>query len=242
MHLSTQCRRRRRAAFTLVELLVVISIMAVLAALVFPVVGAVRKAYTFKRAQAELSQVQTAIEAYKAKLGFYPPDNPGHPALNQLYFELEGTVLTTSPRRMYSTLDGSSQIPGGGVPALFGPNVTAFVNSSRNAVNSDENTAAVNFLKAGLRPDQIGQMTVDNGASYFNGILVCSVPWTDPNPATAPISSPPAPRPPPTLNPWRYVSSSPTNNPGSYDLWADIYFRGKVYRVSNWNSKPQVVP
>jgi hypothetical protein len=41
------------------------------------------------------------------------------------------------------------------------------------------------------------------------------------------------------LNPWRYVSSGPTNNPGSYDLWVDLYIGGKTYRLSNWSKEAQ---
>jgi hypothetical protein len=35
------------------------------------------------------------------------------------------------------------------------------------------------------------------------------------------------------INPWRYVSSRPKNNIGSYDLWIDLAIRGKTYRISN---------
>src|SRR5438132_11868374 len=96
------------AAFTLIELLVVIAIIAILAALVIPVSGAVRAAGTKRRAMAELTQVETLIESYKEKLGHYPPDNPGNPLLNQLYYELMGT---TNDSRNYITLDGSATVP-----------------------------------------------------------------------------------------------------------------------------------
>ena len=42
-----------------------------------------------------------------------------------------------------------------------------------------------------------------------------------------------------TINPWSYNSSNPTNNPGSYDLWMDIYSSGKTNRISNWSPNPQ---
>jgi hypothetical protein len=37
------------------------------------------------------------------------------------------------------------------------------------------------------------------------------------------------------INPWCYVSSSPTNNPRAFDLWADVVIGGDVVRFSNWN-------
>src|SRR6266567_3818945 len=80
------------AAFTLIELLVVIAIIALLAALVIPVSGAVRAAGTKRRAMAEMTEVETLIESYKEKLGHYPPDNPGNPLKNQLFYELMGTT------------------------------------------------------------------------------------------------------------------------------------------------------
>jgi hypothetical protein len=37
------------------------------------------------------------------------------------------------------------------------------------------------------------------------------------------------------LNPWRYVSTNPTNNPGSFDLWAEIPVgRDRVKIIGNW--------
>ena len=36
------------------------------------------------------------------------------------------------------------------------------------------------------------------------------------------------------LNPWRYVSSNPTNNPGSFDLWAEIVVKGQKKIIGNW--------
>jgi hypothetical protein len=38
------------------------------------------------------------------------------------------------------------------------------------------------------------------------------------------------------LNPWRYVSTKPTNNPATFDLWADVHI-GKERRViGNWKN------
>src|SRR5690349_7270217 len=64
---------RHSSAFTLIELLVVIAIMGVLAALLLAVVGGVKKHQYIWNAQAEMEQVATAIDRYKAAYGFYPP-------------------------------------------------------------------------------------------------------------------------------------------------------------------------
>src|SRR5215469_12172471 len=96
-------RGSARNGFTLIELLVVIAVIAILAALIFPVVGAIKRIRVQTRARSELTQVESAIADYKAKLGFYPPDNGNNkvpatfnPGSNQLYYELIGTVLTNN--------------------------------------------------------------------------------------------------------------------------------------------------
>jgi hypothetical protein len=43
------------------------------------------------------------------------------------------------------------------------------------------------------------------------------------------------------VNVIRYVSSSPTNNASTYDLWVDVLVGGKTNRISNWSKDPQLV-
>ena len=236
-HPGSRGKNLQRTAFTLLELLVVIAVIAILASLIIPVAGAVKKKRMISVAQAELNEVQTAIEAYKAKLGYYPPDQPGSPAVNQLYFELSGTVQTNiQNRRWYVTLDGSARMQPKTILKVFG--VQGFSNSSASAKNTDEGSAAVNFLKSGLKPNQIGQLVTQDG--QINAILVCSIPWDSPFPSTAPITGALAPATPPVLNPWHYISTNPTNNTTSYDLWVDLYLGGRTNRISNWSKNPQV--
>ena len=53
-----------------------IAVIATLAALTFPVMQAPSsEPRPSHRARAELTHIESAIEAYKTKLGFYPPDN-----------------------------------------------------------------------------------------------------------------------------------------------------------------------
>jgi hypothetical protein len=44
-----------------------------------------------------------------------------------------------------------------------------------------------------------------------------------------------------TVNPWLYVSTSPTNNPDRYDLWTEVILSGKTVRFSNWEKDPVVL-
>ena len=224
------------SAFTLIELLVVIAIIAVLAALIFPAAAAMKRHATLTKVQTEMKQVATAIDFYKEKLSFYPPDNPSPVAdaryygvKNQLYYELLGTELKGN-RPAYQTLDGTEQILAADVTKGFGANVAGFVNVTKGAGGDDAGAAARNFLKA-LKPGQQGLVT-NSGVRLK--VLACSVPW----PANATFQ----PTTTLELNPWRYVSSNPTNNPGSYDLWVDVLIAGKTYRIGNWSQQPQVVP
>jgi prepilin-type N-terminal cleavage/methylation domain-containing protein len=73
-HLSRQVGNR---AFTLIELLTVMAIIAILAAISFGVVGAVRKRAAIGQAKAQLSSLALALEAYKLQYGDYPQATTG---------------------------------------------------------------------------------------------------------------------------------------------------------------------
>jgi len=173
-------------------------------------------------ARAELGQMESAINDYHVDLGSFPPDNPNTPVVNPLYFELLGT---TNDGNTYVTLDTSGQISNlsGDINSTFGRQ--GFANTGRQAHSGDERGAPMSFLKQ-LQAKQIGAIPNKPGTK----ILVCSVEWPDAG-STAPISGT-------TLNPWRYVSTRPTNNPGSFDLWVDLVLGNKTYRVNNWNQHP----
>lgn len=211
-------------AFSLVELLIVIAIIAILASLVFPITKAVNRTKLRARAKAELTQLETAIESYKARIGVYPPSIPGRPGTNLLYYELVGTTATNvGPLAWYTTLDGGAALNSTDIPSYYLANV-GIVNSAR-PTGDDERKGGFNFLK-GVTPTQIG---VINSANPNTRVLVCTIKW--PFGAGNQI----------VINPWRYNSTNPTNNPNTYDLWVDIMIDGKTNRVSNWSREPLVV-
>src|SRR5437868_4440858 len=106
------------SAFTLIELLVVIAIIALLASMIFPVTGAINRQKMRAVARAGVSQLEVAIESYKAKTGVYPPADTNNAALNPLFYELAGTKLDNAG--VYTTKDGSAQIKATDVPTTFG--------------------------------------------------------------------------------------------------------------------------
>jgi len=220
---------RAARGFSLIELLVVIGVIAALAALTFPIMGAIKRAQTLHRARAELAQIEMAIEAYKTKLGFYPPDNPGYWTTNQLYFELLGTTLVTNAaQQTFQTLDGSAQIVNttAAFKTAFGPNtkITRFMNCAKPGAGDDA-PSAVKFL-IGLKPAQF--LAVNSPVTTT--VLGTSV-------GGAPVFTGQAGE----ITPYGYNSSNPQHNPKSFDLWIDVLAGGKTNRISNWSEKPIIV-
>lgn len=75
-------------AFTLIEVLAVIAIIGVLAALTVGLYSRVKGKSVESAIHAEMEQVKLALQAYKEKHGFFPPDSG--PDDNRLYFHLSG--------------------------------------------------------------------------------------------------------------------------------------------------------
>jgi len=231
MNIPGYHRHRRGTAFTLIELIVVIAIIGVLASLIIPIVSKITEKKQVALAQAELKEVQSSIDEYKTKLGFYPPDNTNNPVTNQLYFELMGTTnnqVGTTPPNQWGTMDGSAMVnmtvPN--IASFF--NVSGFANTSTHLHSDDNGTAATTFL-TGLRPNQVG--AIDPANDPLVKILVCSIPWPSDKKPTPILTNP-------ILNPWRYNSSHPTNNVGTYDLWVDLVIGKKTNRICNWSPDP----
>ena len=198
----------KKTGFTLIELLTVIAIMAILAAFIMPITRAVSVSKIRNRARTEMSNLETAIETYKAKLGYYPPADPNQPASNPLYFELLGTTMTNATT--YTTLDGSASIAANVVNSTFG--VGGFLNCTRPG-GGDDTLAATAFL-GGLKPAQYSEIAP--------GVRILIGPAA---PGTL------------TTNAWCYRSSSPAHNPKTFDLWIDITIAGKINRICNWSDQ-----
>jgi len=63
---------RNPSAFTLIELLMVIAIIGILAGILIPTVGAVRKQANIAASKSQLSNYVTAIQLFKGEYSYYP--------------------------------------------------------------------------------------------------------------------------------------------------------------------------
>jgi len=219
---TPRSRCKSSIGFTLIELLVVISIIAVLAGLSVGVASYAKRKRDESIIRAELYKLATAIDAYYAAFGQYPPDNVVsksplvvNPAINQLYYELSGTIVDNNART-FRVEDGSAALPLADVQSTF--NVDGFVNSKPDPKD---------LRRLPIRFNAKHHATLTNSVE----VLVVPVAW--------PLGLPSLDWPTPVrgLNPWRYVSSSPTNNPTSYDLWADYVDGKKIKTICNWTKE-----
>src|SRR5438477_9929606 len=91
-------------AFTIIELLVVISIIIILAGLILSTVGYVQKKGARSRAEAEIAAISAALESYKADNGIYPRDATKTDQVDPA----ASPIPTTATQFLYEQLSGNS--------------------------------------------------------------------------------------------------------------------------------------
>lgn len=197
----------RRGGFTLVEMLAVIAVIAVLAGLVVGLTSRASRAGRDNKIKVMRDQLVTAIESYQAQFGSYPPDN-----------RLPSGVVNSAVNPLFYELTG--MVVDNVQRRFYSPDhgdvlTSADVNQLFNRegfVNASPDPKKVRkFLE--LRSEQYDLLSEQPQAH----VLVVPVPSKQ------------------GLNPWRYVSSNPTNNPGRFDLWAEFVDGKTVRMISNWH-------
>jgi prepilin-type N-terminal cleavage/methylation domain-containing protein len=218
--------RRKNRAFTLIELLVVIGVIAILASILLGVMPAAQGKAVRSRVVTDLKALETAIELYKAKHNFYPPDNPRDHSRPPLFYELTGTTNGVSggvsggaggqPEYRSKAAPTDPPLNPNHLSQIFG--IDGFLNNAPAAEGSD-----VPIFYKSLRPSQIREIetNVDAGPIKFKitfKVLAAPRQGMDGQPAV-----------------WHYNKSNPTNNVGEFDLWAEIEFRGEKIVIGNWD-------
>ncbi len=217
-----------KRAFTIIELLMVIGIMALVAGLIVGLAGVAGDSKKIKRTEAELAKLVLLIEQYKIKVGVYPPDNPSDPQDNSLLYELAGAIRTNAigPNPIYLTPFGS--ITSNQIWAVCGGD-DVFPPLERRAgllnaidAGADTSEAKVHRILKDVRRDQTN---FNSGAGH----TALVVPVDDKN----------GQRP----NLWRYRvgNSANSHNPESFDLWVEIKLGttngvAKTKIIGNWKN------
>ncbi len=217
-------------AFTLLELLVVISIIGLLASLVTGMSGLASRKMRDYRVQTELQKLITAIENYKLQVGYYPPDNPTiygaqnstnwqRLGRNALLYELSGCIFSnTGPSdATFRILTKSETVTPTQLKTTLG---------AEGVVNSARRLRDVPFRQFSFKSSEYKEIKDSGGVSILavpvEGLL--SEMLVDVNSKT-------------TINPWRYDSSSTNrHNPGGFDISAK-YMVGRTNKeVGNWKN------
>jgi len=204
----TISRQRHFRAFTIMELLVVIGIIAVVAGLVVGLGAIASEKKKISRALTERDRLVTFIHSYKAKMGTYPPDHQSNPGVNTLLYELAGAIRDTNN----TVSDPNYLSPFGNVQSnILGASFAA--RGILNAVDILGETNDVNRFMKELRPDQMAQVV--------SGSLSLVVPIDGANGQQP--------------NPWKYLAGeNAVHNKDSFDLWVEIKSRGQTRMIGNW--------
>ncbi len=140
--------RARRAAFTLVEMLVVIAIIGILAAMLLPVLNSVKNSAKKMKAKTEMSQLVTAITAYDADYSRFPVSPQAQAAANAAGgdFTYGGTFIGGVVTNGYSIYEANNAE----VIAILTDNTQFAVNA-----NHVKNPKQVKYLNATPAPDNV---------------------------------------------------------------------------------------
>ena len=194
-------KNKRTHAFTLIELLMVVAIIGILAGILVPTVGAVRKQANVAASKAQLSNYVTAIQMFKGDYGYYPLVSGTGDSDN---YELNSKGSST---RFIQTLSGRN--PDGSVINSF----IGKLNGNRRKVayhNFSESEFFISF-------DDI--VSVDQISDRFNNVNISIEIDTDGDGFVKPSPTENAPDNPIRTPVTAYVDADESIGAPSYTLW-----------------------
>jgi prepilin-type N-terminal cleavage/methylation domain-containing protein len=223
-----------KGAFTLIELLIVIGIIALLAAMVVPLGSVAISKARISRVNAELQRYVMGIENYKVEVGEYPPDNAllktvatnnlnwrKYAAFSPLYYELSGAVFTNKGGKdVFVVIDSNEEVTPKDLIGNFG------VQGIRNSARDRHDRPFKGFSFRATEHRSLTQIDIE--------LLEVPVPgpqMLDGKPRNVAKGTPVK------FNPWYYDSSSTNrHNQRSFDLWTEILIGKEVHVIGNWKS------
>ena len=166
-------------------------------------------------------KVVSAIEAYKAHFGVYPPDHvlSRQPLVvdavkNALLYELIGVVYNPT-NKMFAV---------GGLEAADAQYVKTFFHCEGFKNCAEQADQVQHFLPAFPSTAWQARQLHDDPDVFALGFAVS---YEESTPEVVWEIE---------VTPWRYVSSSPTNNPGKFDLWIELETKNQKVTIGNWKA------
>ncbi len=103
--MNNQRSDARRSGFTLVELLVVITIIAAIAGLTIPAVGMVMNSVRQSAMKAEITTIESGIDAYYTKHNDYPPDFSDWNIVKRHYLKIFPDIANSELNLLFALCD-----------------------------------------------------------------------------------------------------------------------------------------